>query len=149
MKDKRILLVRQAFEKVKRATKLIEHSVSRVEPFNPDKEYEPDELEPYDALSDRFIRSVELSIALMRSLEKAEFAETSDTLRDLLHRMEKLDLVSNATLWLNMRDVRNRIVHDYQPEQRKAMFDNIVGTFVNELTRFRDAAKSRLNSLEL
>ncbi len=34
---------------------------------------------------------------------------------------------------MNMRDVRNRILHDYLPEQTKDMFDSIMGEFYREL----------------
>jgi uncharacterized protein with HEPN domain len=49
--------------------------------------------------------------------------------------MEKLGLVSSAELWLAMRNVRNRIVHDYLPDQVAQMFQAIAGEFGLELKR--------------
>ena len=99
--------------------------------------------EPYDALSDRPNRTVEGGIRFMRSPERRELAESSETLRDLLHRMERRDLVSDAGVGWEMRDIRNRMVHDYLPQQRAAMFADILGPFGAELCRFRDRARAR------
>ena len=51
--------------------------------------------------------------------------------------MEKLNLVSGATLWLQMRNVRNRIVHDYLPEQTAQMYSEISGRYGRELQHIR------------
>ena len=47
--------------------------------------------------------------------------------------MEKLDLISNTDLWLDMRDVRNRVVHDYLPEEIRKTFDLIISVYFIEL----------------
>ena len=97
--------------------------------------YTPDELEPYDALSDRFIRTVEIAIKFFRSYEYYLQADQSQTLRDGLHRMEKLGLVSHIDIWLEMRDIRNRIVHDYVPEKIAELYQLIRGEFYTELSQ--------------
>lgn len=83
------------------------------------------------------MRAVKCCLCYFRSHELLEFAEQSDSTRSLLNRMEKLDLVSDATLWLQMRNVRNRIVHDYLPEQTAQMFSEISGPYGKELQRIR------------
>ena len=112
---------------------LVEASVNRVKPYQVDKQYTPQELEPYDALSHRFVRAVETSIKFFRSYEILMFAETSETLRDQLNRMEKLNLITETSTWMAMRDVRNRIVHDYLPEDVKQIYQEIRGKFSDEL----------------
>jgi len=61
--------------------------------------------------------------------------------------MEKVGLVTNSPIWMRMRDVRNRIVHDYLPEQTKEMFDSIMGEFYEELkfSKAKIDALSRTN----
>ena len=120
-------------QKVLSAIALVEASVNRVKPYQVDKQYTPQELEPYDALSDRFVRAVETSIKFFRSYEILMFAETSETLRDQLNRMEKLNLITETSTWMAMRDVRNRIVHDYLPEDVKQIYQEIRGKFSDEL----------------
>jgi len=127
------LLVRSSREKCLAALALVHSSVKKLPPFDISRKYTHDELEPYDALSDRFIRAVEVSIRFFRSYEIYQQAEAPETFRDLMHRMEKYGLIQSAMLWIEMRDVRNRIVHDYIPEKRKEMFDLLLGKYSKEL----------------
>jgi uncharacterized protein with HEPN domain len=123
--------------KTLRAIALVSASLDDYRPFDPAASYTPKELEPYDALADRFVRAIECALRYFRSYEMLEFAEQSDTTRSNLNRMEKLGLTSSADLWLAMRNVRNRIVHDYLPEQIAEMFTAISGDFGRELLRLR------------
>jgi len=129
------LLVRSSREKCLAAIALVHSSVKKLPPYDIVRKYTHDELEPYDALADRFIRAIEVSIKFFRSYEIYQEAIAPDTFRDLLHRMEKYDLIRSAVLWVEMRDVRNRIVHDYIPEKRKEMFDLLLGEYGKELLR--------------
>jgi len=119
--------------KVRAVVALVTASVRKVAPFDPTRRYSPDEMEPYDALSDRFVRAVEVCIRFFRSYEGLVEAGNSDTLRDLLLRMEKLKVIAETPLWLEMRDVRNRIVHDYLPEQLRDLYGLLTGRFHDEL----------------
>ena len=49
--------------------------------------------------------------------------------------MEKLDLITNIDIWLEMRDIRNRIVHDYVPEKIAEMYQLIRTEFYTELSQ--------------
>lgn len=131
------LLAESNREKARRTIDLVVASLSEYRPFNPAATYTPKDLEPYDALADRFVRAVECCLRYFRSYELLEFAEQSDSTRSLLNRMEKLDLVGDTTLWLQMRNVRNRIVHDYLPEQTAQMYSEISGPYGKELQRVR------------
>lgn len=128
-------LLRATRLKVESACRLVEASVARTSDYDPHADYTPEELEPYDALSDRFMRAVETSIRLFRSYERFVEGVQSDTFRDTLNAVRKADLVSDVDLWMDMRDVRNRIVHDYSPEQRARLYAEIRGRFFAELQR--------------
>ena len=132
------LIADSARNRMARAVELVEASLTGLLPFDPARTYTPKELEPYDALSDRFVRATEASLKFFRSYERAMFAENSDTLRDLLSRMHKLSLVSSVQQWIAMRDIRNRIVHDYLPEKLKELNDMIMGEMGAELTSAKD-----------
>jgi len=134
--DDRLLAEHRA--KAQAALRLLMASLDDYTPFDPSAALTPKQLEPYDALADRFIRAVESSLRLFRSVELHEFGVPSDSTREMLDRMEKLRWVSSADLWLAMRSIRNKIVHDYLPEQVAAMFAQIAGPFALEL---RDLAE--------
>lgn len=124
-----------ACEKYRKIYQLLRASVHKTADFDSDKNYSADELEPYDALSDRFIRAVEVAIKFFRTYEYYMRAEQSQTLRDGLHQMEKLGVISSLDIWLDMRDIRNRIVHDYTPDKIAQMYRLIRNNFYEELTR--------------
>jgi hypothetical protein len=123
-----------------KALRTLDHvaaSLSEYQTFDPAINYTPKSLEPYDALADRFVRAIECCLRHFRSQELREFGEQSETTRNLLNRMEKLGWVSDASLWLTMRNIRNRIVHDYLPEQTAQMYAEISGPYGTELARLR------------
>ena len=129
------------YKKLNGSIDLVRASLHKVKDYDPCRDYTADEREPYDALCDRFIRAVEISLKFFRTYEKVQFAEESETLRDMLNRAEKVGLISSVELWFRMRDVRNRIVHDYLPEKVKEMYDDIMGIFGNELISCACAAR--------
>jgi len=47
--------------------------------------------------------------------------------------MEKLELISNIDIWLDMRDIRNKIVDDYLPEKIAEIYQLVRGEFYDEL----------------
>ena len=132
-------LASAARDKAINSIALFAASVKRYRPFDPRRRYTPKQLEPYDALADRYIRAVETSIRFFKVYERYQFGEPSDTLRDLLNRMAKLRLVSSVPLWIDMRDQRNRIVHEYLPQKIKDIYAEVVGRMGTELFKVKNA----------
>lgn len=108
-------------------------SVDAYVTFVPGRAYSAKELEPYDALSDRFLRAFESCIKFFRTVERFRELAPSESFRDLLHRMEKYGLISSAEVWLQLRDTRNRIAHEYLPEELAKIYRDIVGAGAAEL----------------
>ena len=140
-------LTKAAIVKTINALSLVEASLNKIKPYDPTRLYTPDEMEPYDALCDRFVRGVESAIKFFRTYERAQFAEVSETIRDLFNRMEKLNMISSVELWLFMRDIRNRIVHDYLPEQLKEIYDLLTGPYGEELLTLKKKLQELQNKM--
>ena len=132
-----ITLITAARQKVLNTIMLVEASLSRITPYDVNQNYTPEEMEPYDAMSGRFIRAIEVSLKFFRTYERYLFVESSDIIRDLLNRMATVDLITSTQLWVAMRDVRNRIVHDYLPKDIKQIYDVIQNQFGNELKQLQ------------
>ena len=132
-----ITLITAARQKVLNTIMLVEASLSRITPYDVNQNYTPEEMEPYDAMSGRFIRAIEVSLKFFRTYERYLFVESSDTIRDLLNRMATVDLITSTQLWVAMRDVRNRIVQDYLPKDIKQIYDVIQNQFGNELKQLQ------------
>ena len=116
---------------------MVEASLQRYQPFEIDRRYTPLELEPYDALCDRYLRSVEMAIRYFRTVERARLALNSESFRDLLGQVAKWGLISDVDLWFRMRDLRNRIAHDYLPEHLLRIYTAITTELGPELLRLR------------
>ncbi len=130
--------------KLRAALELVFASAATYAPFTPGRIYSPQEREPYDALSDRFLRAFESSLKFFRTWERVREANVSDTFRDLLLRMEKVGLISDHSTWVALRDLRNRVVHDYLPDELASLYAAIIGEAVPEFRRLETAAAARL-----
>lgn len=138
-------LLANAKIRVNKTLILVESSLVKIDKYKLNYIYTPDELEPYDALCDRFIRCVEMFAKFFKTYDSYKSIVKAPTYRDLVNVMEKLEIVTNTPIWMSMRDVRNRIVHDYLPEQTKDMFDSIMAEFYDELKH----SKGKIDSLSL
>lgn len=136
------ILVKASAQKTLDSITLVEASLKRVGRFDVNADYSPREREPYDALCDRFTRAVETAIKFFRTYEKQMYAEYSETIRDLLHRMEKLEMISSLEIWMKMRDIRNRIVHDYLPEEIQDIYDSVMGEMGKNLLALKEKIRA-------
>jgi hypothetical protein len=137
-------LIADSHAKLRAALDLVFASAAGYTPFMPGRIYSPQEREPYDALSDRFLRAFESSLKFFRTWERVQEASASETFRDLLLRMEKVGLISSLATWVALRDLRNRVVHDYLPDELAALYAAIIGEAVPEFRRLDAAAADRL-----
>jgi hypothetical protein len=122
-------------DKLRAALALLFASVDAYSGFDPQRTYIPKEREPFDALSDRYLRAFESSLKFFRTWEQVREAAPSESFRDLLLRMEKLDFISDAGLWLRLRDVRNRIAHEYLPGELEKIYPAIIAPGNQEMRR--------------
>lgn len=132
------LLFEASLQRFDAAALLVAASLERYSPFDPARAYTPEELEPYDALCDRYMRAVEMAIRCLRTVERARLAVNSESYRDLLANAAKWGLIDDVEQWFRMRDLRNRIVHDYLPEKLAEIYILIVGEYAPELISLRD-----------
>jgi nucleotidyltransferase substrate binding protein (TIGR01987 family) len=143
-----VVLLRQSAEKLQHSIDLVLASSRRVGPYDEGRDYSPEELEPYDALVGRFERVVEIALnEFFRAVELFEGGSLSETIRDRLNGMAKLSFVSDVELWMRMRDVRNRISHDYLPGQVRQIYDDIRTEFTPELERLSEMVRKYLKRL--
>lgn len=133
---KELLIV--SIEKVQKSIDSTIEAVERAKGFDAFKANNYDEQAPFDVLASRFTRAVEVCLKFFRTYELYTARVASDTIRDRLLNMEKLDLISNTDLWLDMRDVRNRVVHDYLPEEVRKTFDLIISVYFKELSELKN-----------
>jgi len=121
-------------QKLLAALRLLFASIQDFQEFDPKRDYTPKEREPFDALSDRYLRAFESCLKFFKTWERVNEASVSDTFRDLLLRMEKQGFISKAQTWVELRDLRNRIAHEYLPEELARIYREIVVGAGNEFS---------------
>lgn len=121
------------------AAALVAASLARFRAFDPTVGYSPEQREPWDALCDRYMRALEMAIRYFRTVERARLALNSESYRDLLGNMAKWRVIEDEDLWFRMRDLRNRIAHDYLPEQLRDIYAAIHDSYGPELLRLKTA----------
>jgi len=115
-------LIQQAYSDWSAACLLLEDSLSRYLPYLATKTYSSKELEFYDSLSFRFIKSFETALYFFRSLENDLSSTPKDFLRDRLLFIEKTGIVEDTEQWFDARDLRNKIAHSYDPDELEKIF---------------------------
>ena len=124
------------FERLQKSFTLVQDSLSHLRPLDPAILNDSRAMESYDALASRFERFVEIALnKFFRTVEIHQFSKSSESLRDRLLIMQKLGLISSVELWMEMRNFRNRIAHDYLPEQLAVVFNGIHIRFNVEMKR--------------
>jgi hypothetical protein len=119
------------------ALEMLLASVADYPGFDPERSYTPKEREPLDAMSDRYLRAFEAALKLFRTWERLREAAPSDTFRDLLQRGEKVRLFSSVAQWITLRDLRNRIAHEYLPGEIAKIYALMVSEGAQELARLQ------------
>ncbi len=97
-------------------------SVAEYRGFDLGRSYSPKERESLDALSDRYLRAFESALRFFRTWERLREVALSET----------------------FRDVRNRIAHEYLPEELAKIYAAIVGQGGPEFLRLREGGRSGL-----
>jgi hypothetical protein len=115
-------LILKEFNDLKKAVYLLKASIKKYKPYKVRKMYTPLELEYYDSLSFRFEKAVELFLHFFKGLELYLSGKISDTLRDRLLFMQKLGIIDSIDFWIEARLLRNKVAHDYLPEQLKGIY---------------------------
>lgn len=76
-----------------------------------------------------------MAVRYFRTLERSKLALNSESFRDLLGNVAKWGVISDIDLWFRMRDLRNRIAHDYLPDELAEIYGLIFGAYGPELLR--------------
>ncbi|MFA5878687.1 MAG: hypothetical protein WC860_00775 [Candidatus Margulisiibacteriota bacterium] len=106
----------------------------------------PEIAEYFDSLSFRFEKSVEMLLSLFRTIELYLFALNSKTLRELLLKMEKLELISSSEDLFEARGLRNIITHTYEENDIFEIYSKIL-KYGKVIIRDFDRIKSFINEL--
>ena len=85
-----------------------------------------DELEVLETLSNRFSRAVDILInKVLRSLDLLELEDISRKI-DIVIRAEKRGFVNDYRLLIELKDLRNKLIHEYIQEMLLQKFKEVI-----------------------
>ena len=115
---KYLALYQDSLQKLAKALEYLRYSYKKVEhlPTDP-KLLDPETLEVWESFCARFSRVTDLFLMrVVRSHVQHTDPGFQGTLRDYVNQGEKLGLVDNADLWMDMRELRNISAHEYNDQ---------------------------------
>ena len=98
----------------------------------------PEDLETYEALVSRFSRVTDIFISkYLRTVALNDDPAYSGALKDWVNYAEKKGVISSASTWMQIRELRNKIAHEYATRDLAQIFTQVLEQtpFVLELKR--------------
>ncbi|MCB0351673.1 MAG: nucleotidyltransferase substrate binding protein [Bdellovibrionales bacterium] len=98
----------------------------------------PEDLETYEALVSRFSRVTDIFISkYLRTVALNDDPAYSGALKDWVNYAEKKGVISSASTWMQIRELRNKIAHEYATRDLAQIFTQVIEhtPFVLDLKR--------------
>ncbi len=112
--------------------------VSKLPTFN-SKENDAELLESWESLAARFARVSDIFMSkFIRTRVLSADPAFRGELRDFIDQGEKIGLISSADKWMEIRELRNKIAHEYTQESLAELFADLLKAspfIVSELKR--------------
>jgi len=104
----------------------LERSYNQCRNIGIKSEYTDDEYDSYENLTSRFARTTDLLVnKVMRSIDAAELIEPG-SLIDTVNRATSRGIVDSTEQIRNLKDLRNEIAHEYEPETLAELFTAVL-----------------------
>lgn len=116
------------YTKVAKSLKYLDFTYKRVKKLDYDpKNLTEEQLELWDSFAVRFARSSDLFLTkFITAVVKRDDPAFDGGFRDRLNKAEKLNLLSNVPMWMEIRELRNVTVHEYSEEDLKQIFKKLL-----------------------
>jgi len=112
------------YTKIVKSLKYLEYSYNRTlkMPTNPATMTDP-EFEAWDSFAARFARSSDIFLSkFIRAYILRDDPAFDGGFRDQVGRAEKLGLLYDVNVWMEIRELRNAIVHEYSDQDLDQIF---------------------------
>lgn len=118
-------LVGLYYGKIVKSLKYLEYSFNRTNkmPSNPNL-MSDSELEAWDSFASRFARTSDIFLSkYIKSFLLKDDPAYDGGFTDQLNRAEKLGLINDVSIWLEIRELRNATVHEYSDQDLEKIFE--------------------------
>ncbi len=107
----------------------------------------PEGIDQLESFGSKFSRTQDTVMDKLLPTWLASQGERLGTVIDNLNRAERLGLISETDIWLEMRRLRNELVHEYQPDPEKMAYSlERARDLTSELCKTTEKIKQRTNN---
>lgn len=113
------------YAKIVKSLRYLEYSFQRTlsMPINP-AQMNDSQLEAWDSFAARFARTSDIFLSkYIRAFILEDDPAFDGGFRDQLNRAEKLGLIEDASIWMEIRELRNAPVHEYSDQDLEKIFE--------------------------
>jgi hypothetical protein len=111
---------------LKKSLRQLDASYQKCSAIGVKSDYNDEELESYESLTARYARSTDiLTQKLIRALLRA-LHEFPQTIIDTANILERFGLVKDADEFIMLRELRNKIAHEYVDENLYEIFEQVL-----------------------
>lgn len=117
-------------EEILSALEYLNYSWTKVQKLSSDPaELDPETLETWESFAARFARVTDIFLTkyLRTRILQADPAFRGE-LRDFVNQAEKASLLSDANQWMEIRELRNKIAHEYTKSDLSQLFQDVLKT---------------------
>ncbi len=128
IKDDQLLVLEQQLQNMHQMEQLLSWSLTRCQTVNLEKADMPERenLEKFESLTARFARFNDILLQKIFRLIDMIDLDHGGTVRDRINRAEKKGLIDSASEFIEIRELRNSIAHEYQPEALNLIFPRVL-----------------------
>ncbi|MBU1677336.1 MAG: nucleotidyltransferase substrate binding protein [Bacteroidetes bacterium] len=119
-------VLKEELQILNEAARVLNYSYQKCSKINTQIKLTDEDLESFDSLTARFARLSDIIMQkIFRMIEKADL-EIQGSVRDSIYNAEKKGLISDADTFIDIRELRNLIAHEYIPEAFKEIFIKVL-----------------------
>lgn len=114
MVKEELVYLGEILERLQKAAETLNYSYGKCQAIGAKDKYDAEEQDRFESLTAKFARLSDLIIKqAIKLIDILDLDEPPETIRDAINRAEKKGLIESATLFVEIRKLRNRIAHEY------------------------------------
>jgi len=116
------------YTKLIKSLRYLEYSYQRVRNLSPDPaQLSAEDFEKWDGFAVRFARSSDIFLSkFIGAAVRRDDPAFDGGFRDKLDQAEKLGIIENVPIWMEIRQLRNVTVHEYSDQDLKEIFKKLI-----------------------
>jgi len=126
MKNLQLELLKKELSLLDEAGKTLARSYQRCQEIGDKATYTLEESDHFEGLTSRFARLSDMLIQKTFRLIETLDLDSPGTVRDRINRAEKKGLISSAQTFIEIRDLRNDIAHEYHTAELHKIYKQVM-----------------------